>query len=300
MTKDGTYNLDELEQLLRAAGEQTRLRLLYLCSKGEHTVSDLVSALHQSQPRVSRHLKILCDAGLLERYRDGHWVYFRVPHRGREAQAARMVLSFLSDADIVTRADLQALNAAIADDAADMPGDDMLARRFHRLVIDQFLSAPVGELLDIGAGSGAMLKLLAGKASSAHGVDIDPDARRHARRAFVKAELTNCTVRPGDMYRLDFPDARFDTVVLDEVLLEAADSQAVLTEALRVMRANGRLLVVEHIGIADENDAAGRLSALLGGCGLRCGPVRRSNDRQHKYLVAMAQGDLEQLDRQQA
>ncbi|MEM7611852.1 MAG: metalloregulator ArsR/SmtB family transcription factor [Pseudomonadota bacterium] len=277
-------DLKHSEQIFRAVGEPTRLRLLHLCALGEHTVSDLMSALEQSQPRVSRHLKILCDAGLLERFRDGHWVYFRVPLSGQGALAASHVLRITADDDARLIRDREALANVLGDQSAS--GDPEL-RRFNRLVVDAFLSHPVGDLLDIGVGSGAILKLLAAKATKAVGVDIDSQSRRAARRAFARASLANCTVRPGDMYRLDLADESFDTVVLDEVLLDASSPQAVLAEAGRTLRATGRMLVVEHVS-RDATEATHAIPELLAAAQLHCGPIRQAYDGDGQYLLAMA------------
>ncbi|MEO0576715.1 MAG: metalloregulator ArsR/SmtB family transcription factor [Pseudomonadota bacterium] len=295
------YTLEKLQPLLHAASDQTRLRLLYLCSGGEYTVSELVAVLGQSQPRVSRHLKILCDVGLLERFRDGHWVYFRAPQHGVGAQSVARVLAFLDTSDQTIQADAAQMKRVLQADSglvnAEVP---MTVRRLHRLMLEQFLSLPVGELLDIGVGNGGTLKLLASRASSAHGVDIDSASRQVARRAVALAALNNCTVRPGDMYRLSFDDSRFDTVVLDEVLLSAERPPAALTEAVRVMKPGGHMLIVEHVAMHDADESQARLTQLLAESPLRCGLVRSSNDGAHKFLVTMAFGDADVQHRKQA
>lgn len=271
---------------MRAAGETTRLRLLHLCARGEHTVSDLVAVLGLSQPRVSRHLKILCDAGLLERFRDGHWVYFRVPMSGDGANNAGHILSMTRSDDLQVAADERALQGLLGDQ--QHAHADPLLRRFNRLIIDCFLSHPVGDLLDIGVGSGAILKLLATKANRAFGIDVDSTVRHAARRNFARASLANCSVRSGDMYRLEFDDAQFDTVVLDEVLLAAERPAAAIAEAARVLRPNGRLLLIEHVDITDARDAAKLLPEMAAAVQMRCGPIRQATDGGGKYLVAMA------------
>lgn len=281
-----TLPLTTTEQVLRAAGEPTRLRLLHLCARGELAVSDLTQTLQQSQPRVSRHLKILCDAGLLERFRDGQWVYFRLPLHGERARAARHLLALTDPDDAQVSADAARLTELLGEQQS--PAADPALRRFNRLILDQFLSAPVGELLDIGVGSGAILKLLASKARRAVGVDIDAGSRIRARRSFARASIAHCTIRPGDMMSLDYDAASFDTVVLDEVLLESRAPATVIAEAARVLRPSGRLLLIEHVDDASRLTAAAELGALAGAAGLRCGPVRQSVDGHQHYLVTVA------------
>ena len=277
---------DSAIRALKAAGEPTRLRLMHLCARGELTVSDLVAVLRQSQPRVSRHLKILCDAGLLERLPEGHWVYFRVPLFGPGADVARQVLAFVASDEPAWDQDERALQTLLGEEQ-DAAADPML-RRFNRLLLSQFLTRGVGDLLDVGVGSGAVLKLLAGHASHAVGIDTDSRLRREARRTLLRNRLENCTVRPGDMYAIDAPDASFDTVVLDEVLLQARDPEAALGEAVRVLRPTGQMLVVEHLSRDLVAEANRQLASLAQATRLRVGPIRRSADNQLEYLLAVA------------
>ena len=280
------WPFDKLQRAFRAAGEPTRLRLLHLCAVGEQTVGDLVDVLSQSQPRVSRHLQVLCEAGLLERFRDGQYVYFRTPVDGDGAAVVNGLLALPDASDPVIASDRASLDRVLG--ARQDEDADPLLRRFNRLVLDIFLTHPVGDLLDVGVGSGAILKLLARRARRAVGVDIDLASRRRARRAVARAALSNCTVRPGDMYALDADDASFDTVVLDCVLLGAERPAAVVTEALRVLRDGGRLIVTEYVGIDDGAAAGKRLVHALASAGVRCGPVRHATDTRGRHLVAVA------------
>ena len=284
-----TWPLDTLQRAYRAAGEPTRLRLLHLCAVGEQTVGDLVDVLSQSQPRVSRHLQVLCEAGLLERFRDGQYVYFRTPVDGDGAAVVRSLLALADAADPVIVADRETLDRVLG--ARQDDDADPLLRRFNRLVLDIFLTHPVGDLLDIGVGSGAILKLLARRARRAMGVDIDLASRRRARRAVARAALSNCTVRPGDMYALDAEDASFDTVVLDCVLLGAERPGAAVAEALRTLRSGGRLIVTEYVHVDEGAAATERLVHALASAGVRCGPIRQATDARGRHLVAVATPD---------
>ncbi|NBC23422.1 MAG: metalloregulator ArsR/SmtB family transcription factor, partial [Gammaproteobacteria bacterium] len=229
-------SLDDTIRALKAAAEPTRLRLLVLCHRGESTVSELVRVLGQSQPRISRHLKLLCDAGLLERFRDGHWIYYRTPSAGAAALRVRRLLELVpaEAAELARDAELAdaARRAAVEPETAPLTAAE---RGLHRAVLDTMLTAPVGSLLDIGAGSARMLKLLGRRATRAVGVDIDGDQRRQARAQLAVAGLGNCTIRAGDARRLDLADGAFDTVILDEVLGQSDAPEQALAEAARVL-----------------------------------------------------------------
>jgi ArsR family transcriptional regulator len=135
----------------------------------------------------------------------------------------------------------------------------------HRALVELTVAAPVGDLVDIGSGHGRFLKLLASRARRAVGVDIDPDARRFARAELLLAGLPNCTLRQGDMYRLPLGDNEFDTAILDDVLFDAERPTDAITEAVRILRPGGRLLL-----------------------GLRLAPARPVPAMQPKWLLAVA------------
>ncbi|MEL7297017.1 MAG: methyltransferase domain-containing protein, partial [Pseudomonadota bacterium] len=254
---------------------------------GEYAVSDLTDILQQSQPRVSRHLKILCDAGLLERFRDGHFVYFRLPSDPQQRHTVDHLIAMTDVDEPVLAADRARIRHSLGGSAQEPLSNDL--RRFNRLLLDQFVSHPVGELLDIGVGSGAVLRLLAARATFAVGIDIDASARRSARQSFARRSLPNCTVREGDMYQLAYPDDSFDTIVLDEVLATADAPGAVLIEAARVLREHGRVIVIEHVEQADAAATAEQIAAQCAAVGLRCGVIRQTFDGTQKYLVASAE-----------
>ena len=277
---------------LRAAGEPTRLRLLALCSRGEQTVSDLVLVLELSQPRISRHLKILCDAGLLERFRDGHFVYFRVPLRGIGGATAKQLLALVDSEDETLRADRERLVNVLAPESTIPKA--AVARELNRAVLDCFLSVPVGELLDVGVGSGAMLKLLSTRAERAVGIDIDNQSRQTARREMLLAGLVNCKVRPGNMYRLTREEDEFDTVLLDEVLHSAERPAEVLSEARRVLRSNGHLLIIEKVRVGEHRKLAKQIGALLAAAKLRISTYREVSGPNGCWVVISAESVREQ------
>lgn len=251
--------MNALLEGLRAAAEPTRLRLLALCARAELTVSELTEILGQSQPRVSRHLKILRGAGLLIRYREAHWVYHRVPDAGQEAELVRSLLALTTDEDAQLELDgrrLEAVLRARSDAARSLlagreaePGDVRLEDEatVDSLVLRALAGEPVGELLDIGTGRGRMLRLLGEQARRAVGIDISRAMLMVARSNLHAAGLDHLMVRQGDMYQLRFGDDSFDTVTIDQVLFQADEPGQVIREAGRVLRPGGRLLLVEFL-----------------------------------------------------
>lgn len=256
-------NITELTDLLRVLQDPTRLRLLWVLRRGELSVGEVVQVTGLSQPRISRHLKLLCDARVVRRTPDQNEVYYRaaIDHDHRALVAA--VLSSLSESDPVIARDRQRLNAILdsrqtrarallarlgvrplgAGDLSEVSAaiDGLLARRLPRTANGD----PLGDMLDVGTGTGSMLRLLASRARRTIAVDLSRDMRLIARATVLSLGLVNCTVRQGDMYDLEFPDGRFDLVTMDRVLGTAGDPAAALGEAARVMNDEAHLLVVE-------------------------------------------------------
>lgn len=280
-----------LLQQLKALGEPTRLRLMALCRQGECSVSELTRVIGQSQPRISQQLKVLCSAGLLERFRDGKRVFYRVPAGRNLSPALRDVLALIPDRDPVFVADWEVLlrgrGERVGVQLADRR-DDTSLRALHRAILDLTVTAPVGDLLDVGCGRGAILKLLASRANRAVGVDIDTNARQLARAELMLAGLPNCSLRKGDMYRLPFADAEFNTIIIDDVLFDASKPVRALQEARRLLRPGGRLFIVESV----LKRTAGEIQASLAGwskeAGLRLAPGRFVPQKKPVWLVSVA------------
>lgn len=279
----------ETEQLLvrfKALADPVRLRLVALCLQGECSVSELADILGQSQPRVSQHLKILCDAGLLQRFRDGHYVFYRVPLRGQHASGLRRLLNLFPDDEPDFRRDLVRLRELRGGTpAAELNEDD---RSLHQALVELTVSTPLGDLIDIGCGQGRILKLLASRAQRVVGVDIDADARRYARAEVLLAGLPNCTLRKGDMYDLPFADDEFDTVILDDVLGSAADPDAAIREARRLLKPGGRLLLLSSVE-ADSLEATRSAFVLQArAAGLRLAAPKALPSSSPRWLLAVA------------
>jgi ubiquinone/menaquinone biosynthesis C-methylase UbiE/DNA-binding transcriptional ArsR family regulator len=271
---------------LRAAAEPTRLRLLLLCARGELTVTELTDILGQSQPRVSRHLKLLCDAGLLDRFREGSWVYYRRAERGRAAELAERICASVPPDDptvaldnarleTVKRQRADAANAYFRANAAQW---DRI-RSFHiaeaeveAAVRTALAGAEIRDLLDLGTGTGRMLEIFAPKVEHAVGIDISREMLAVARANLERAGLRNCSIRQGDIYQLPFADGSFDAAIFHQVLHYADRPSLAIAEAARMLRGSGRLVIVDfaphaleflrldqahrHLGFADAEIVA--------------------------------------------
>ena len=251
--------MDELLAALRAVAEPSRLRLLVLLARGELTVSELAQILGQSQPRVSRHLKLLCEAGLIDRFREGSWVFYRLG-AGRAAGAlSRHLVAACGESDATLTLDLQRL-AAIKRQRAEHAAAYFSANavQWHKirsLYIDEreveaalseiVAAAAPDTLLDIGTGTGRVIEILGPRVVHALGIDQSREMLAVARVNLEQAGLANSIVRLGDMYQLPLADASFDAVVIHQVLHYADRPAAALAEAARVLRPAGILVVVD-------------------------------------------------------
>jgi ubiquinone/menaquinone biosynthesis C-methylase UbiE/DNA-binding transcriptional ArsR family regulator len=257
---------DALNAALKAAGEETRLRVLALLGEAELTVSELTDILRQSQPRISRHLKLLAEAGLVERFREGTWAFFRLAESGGGAAIARALLDHLDREDPVVardRARLASVRHARADAAqayfrAHAAEWDRI-RKLHvpDEAVEQAIRAaladePFRSLLDLGTGTGRMLELFGPDMERGLGLDLSLDMLHLARHRLERAGLRNCSVRQGDIYDLPLPDDSFDVVILHQVLHFLDDGTRAIQEAARVLRPGGRLLVVDFAPHEEE------------------------------------------------
>jgi ubiquinone/menaquinone biosynthesis C-methylase UbiE len=248
-----------LSGALRAAGEPTRLRILALLGEAELTVTELTDILRQSQPRISRHLRLLVEAALLDRFREGAWAFFRIADRGEAADLARALIARLDPADPVIALDRERLLAVRAARAAAAQAyfrrhaaEWDRIRKLH--VADAAVEAairaalaerPVRTLLDLGTGTGRMLELFGPEIERGLGLDLSLDMLRFARERLDRAGLRHCSVRQGDIYHLPLPNDSFDAVIIHQVLHYLDDGARAVSEAARVLRPGGRLLVVD-------------------------------------------------------
>ena len=257
--------MEHLLQGLRAAGEETRMRLLVLCGHAELTVSEIIQVLGQSQPRVSRHLKLLCDAGLLDRFQEGSWVYYRLASKGENSLLARYLVDLSQESDPVVARDLERLdaikqarsdaaleyfkeNASRWDEIRSLHVDDAEVETALLKLLAAYKERHVGklvDLLDVGTGTGRILEVFASHVEHAIGVDNSREMLAYARAKIEEKDLRNCQVRLGDMYTLPFTNQSQDCVIVHQVLHYADRPKGVLEEARRVLRPGGLLLLVD-------------------------------------------------------
>jgi ArsR family transcriptional regulator len=274
---------------LKAFADPIRLRLLALCVRGECMVAELTDVVGQSQPRISQHLKQLCDAGLLERFRDGHFVYYRVPLNSDDAAQRRRLFALLPADEPAYERDFEKLCELRAQQGVAVPEkDDEAVRYLHRALIELTVAMPLGDLIDIGSGRGRILKLLGSRAQRAVGVDVNADSRQLARAELLLAGIENCSLRNGDMYALPFADGEFDTVILDDVLGAAERPMTALAEARRILKHGGRLLLLCHTDDGAAANIEKQLAVWCRSAGLRLSPAKNIPVEEPRWLLAVA------------
>lgn len=275
-----------IETILRALGDPTRLRIMRLLSAMELAVGELAQVLGQSQPRVSRHVGILCDAGLAERHREGSWVFLRSAiGEGRDDPVGAAVARLLATAEAEDagfaalcaedRHHLATIRAAREhsaeayfarhaeewDDLRKLHSpDDLVEARLREVLAD----APLGDLLDIGTGTGRMAELFAEQADRVVALDKSLDMLRVARAKLQRLPADSVELVQGDFAALPFPAQNFDTVLLHQVLHFAPDPSVALAEAARVTRPGGRIVIVDFAAHAREELRARHAHARLG------------------------------------
>lgn len=268
-----------LLEALRALADPTRLRIMRLLASMELAVGELAQVLGQSQPRVSRHIKILCDAGLAERRREGGWVFLRAaisearapgaPLSDLGTALARVLVSAeAADADFGAQCAEDRQHLGVIRSAREASAADYFARHaaewdklrtLHiadgpvEAALGEMLTGQIGRLLDVGTGTGRIAELFAARASHLTGLDKSPEMLRLARTRLQHLPAGQVTLIQGDFAQLPFADAGsdagidrgFDTVLFHQVLHYALAPQAVLAEAARVTAPGGRVVIVD-------------------------------------------------------
>lgn len=254
-----TITLSNITNVLRVIAEPTRLRVLALCRAGELSVSEICDALGQSQPRVSRHLKLMVDAGILERVPEGNTVFHRLSGSALGSIVAKQILPLIPENDDVLDMDISRLakiKQARAERAhqyfAENAGKWGQLRALHideqdveHAILDMLSSKPLGDLLDMGTGTGRILEVLGPTADQSFGIDTSRAMLSIARSNLDKSNIPNCSVRQGDMHQLPFVQSSFDTVVIHQVLHFVEEHAFAIEQAARVLRPGGRLLIVD-------------------------------------------------------
>ena len=252
--------LNEMVDVLKAVAETTRLRILFLLDKGDLTVSDLTKILGQSQPRVSRHLRLLTEANLIERYQEGAWAYFSLSSCSLRQEMLNTVLEHIDRRDNFIEGDMARLDevkkersrAAAAYFSKNAHDWDKL-RLLHvpdntveQTMVELVGTTPFQSMLDIGTGTGSLLKLFAPLYTRAIGIDNNRDMLAVARVNLDKAGISNAQVRLGDVANLPVENETFNLVTIYQVLHFLSDPESAIFEAARVMRPGARLIIVDY------------------------------------------------------
>lgn len=258
--------MDALLAGLRAAGEPTRLRLLALCAHGELSVTELTQILGQSQPRVSRHLKLLVEAGLLARFREGSLVFYRMAEREQTAFLARTLVDLLPvddpelSRDLVRLEKIREKRAEVADNyfrENARQWNKIRALHVPEADVEKTLLATAGpqrisSFLDIGTGTGRMLELFAPQIDRGIGIDTSSEMLAIARTQLEKEEFRHVQIRKGDMYNIPVDDESIDAATLHLVLHFSLDPANVIGEASRTLKPGGQLLIVDFASHQEE------------------------------------------------
>ena len=251
--------MEILLSALRAAGEPTRLRILAILALGELTVSELTQVLLQSQPRISRHLKLLADAGLIVRYPEGSWVFYRLDESAQLGDLLAEIIASLPQGDHELQRDRERLAEVRAERAARAQAyfaanaaqwDSLRANHIPETAIEERMGELIGGrdidlLVDLGTGTGRMLEIFGTRASRAVGFDISPDMLTIARAKLDELAAENCQVRQGDCANVPLEDNVADIVILHQVLHFLDDPQRAVNEAARITRPGGCVLIAD-------------------------------------------------------
>ncbi len=244
---------------LRAVGEETRLRIVAVLCRGELTVTDLTEILGQSQPRVSRHLKLLVDAGLVVKHREGTWAFFRLSESPAHRSLIVAALSSIDPVDSMLAADRERLDvvrtrrAAAASDYFEQIASIWDEERSLHAAADTVEAAilrvlgdePIDRMLDVGTGTGRMLQLFATRAGRSIGLDSSHSMLSVARANLERSDATNWELRQGDVHSPPLDAASFDLVMIHQVLHYLDDPARALSEAAKLVAPGGRLVVVD-------------------------------------------------------
>ncbi len=259
MLSRASVALNAMVDTLKAAAESSRLRILLLLSRGDLTVSDVTEVLNQSQPRVSRHLKLLLDAQLIERYQEGSWAYFRLSDSEAAREFVSGVVSRIDLSDPMVSRDLERLEivkkrreqrAAEYFSANAASWDRIRSLHVPDQAVEQAMLKLVGErpfqaMVDLGTGTGRLLELFSDLYRRGVGIDMSREMLAVARANLDGAGVTNAQVRQGDLYSPPVERDSFDLVTMHQVLHYLEEPALAIMEAARLLRSAGRLMIVD-------------------------------------------------------
>ncbi len=294
-------NFDSLLDKLRAVAEPSRLRLLAILAEGEFSVTELTQVLGQSQPRVSRHLKLLCDVGLLEKFREQHWVYYRAPVEGAGRDLVSGLLAQIDLDDPMLRADRERVETVLERRRAEGTAESAAARDgASDDDAAELVAVLAAELGDRGRGSlfhfgGAPAEVLAGLASRARRiVGMHPSRReiQRARATLHSRGVSHCVLQQGELRNLPFTAADFDVALIDRALAAQERPVEALREVGRLLQPGGELIVVEdYDALATDAAAQNPLATLrtwLVDAGLVCSRLHPCDVAGQHLLLAVA------------
>ena len=294
-------SFQHLVESLRATAEPSRLRLLAILAKGEFSVTEVTEVLAQSQPRVSRHLKLLCDAGLLEKFREQHWIYYRVPAAGEGKDLVDALLARIDPADGTLAADAARVEAVLEQRRG--AGDSATIEATSRSSADELAGALAGELGDRGRGGlfyfgpspAHVLGAIASRARRVVGMHVSRLEVQRARALLHSRGFSHCVLQQGDLTSVPQPTGDFDTAVLDRTLAAQARPIEALREAARLISGVGELIVAEdYDALAARAEGANPLATLKGWfaqAGLVCTRLRPLDLDGRHVVLAVAQRD---------
>ena len=251
--------MNDLLNALKAVAEPTRFRILALCLKGELTVSELVRILGQSQPRISRHLKLLSEAGLLERIREGTWVFHRAAQSGIGAELSARLSTLIPGDDTLIHHDMERLlevkndrsNSAAAyfrqmadqwDEIRSLHVDDV---EIEEAILKALDWDRISSMIDLGTGTGRLLERFGTLLRLGEGIDQSREMLAVARANLEAASLPHCQVRQGNLYQLPNQSESFDLAIIHQVLHFVDDQALAISEAARVLKPGGQLVIVD-------------------------------------------------------
>ena len=250
---------EHIVNILKAAGETTRLRVLMLLADGELNVKDLTRILGQSQPRISRHLKLMCEAGLIKRSPEGSWVYFRLTEDKAILDIVKSLIGNIDHNDAIISKD-QARATIVKQERAETAQkyfkehasewDKIRALHFSEAAVENAMQSILKNksydtLVDLGTGTGRILELFSENIEHGVGIDMNPDMLVYARSKIEAGGLKHCQIRHGDLSNLPIEHDFADIVILHQVLHFIDDPIIAIEEAARILKTNGSLLIVD-------------------------------------------------------
>jgi ArsR family transcriptional regulator len=297
-----TRSFTDLLADLRAVAEPTRLRIVAILARGEFSVSELTQVLGQSQPRVSRHLKLLDDCGVLERFREQHWIYYRVPADTAPGRFARELVAEIDPQDPVLKADAQRVAVLLeqrsrreAVAAAPDAGRGRSHEDFARELAAELGAAPCESLRDFGVAPADVIAILGAGARRIVGMNPSRQEVQRARALLHARGMSDCVMQQGELKALPQPSASFDAAIVDCALADEARPADALREVARVLGSGGRLLVIDDYEALEGRSASGNPLATLRSwiveAGLVCTRLRPVDVDGAQQLLAVASLD---------